>query len=87
MLDWLETSHQRMVALLDRVAAGEDVTDAEAVEMLLDNLQMFYDVHPELDTDRVKALADRIVAGEQVGDAEVEATLIDPLTNMGITAS
>ena len=90
IFDWAE-AHQRMVALSDRIAAGEDVTNAEAVEMLQDILQKFYDVEPKLacllDTDRCKALVDRMVAGEQVDDAEVQAMVLDHITNMDGTAS
>jgi hypothetical protein len=93
ILDWAETetSRQRMAALLDRVAAGEDVTDAEAVEMGQDVLEKMYDFEPRLvglfNTDRVKALVGRTAAGEQVDDAEFHAALLEAITNMVGTAS
>ena len=72
----------RVEALIDRMAAGEQVDHAELRAAGLDAITNM----DGLDSDRVKALVDRIEAGEEVDDAEVDATVRDAMTNMDGTA-
>lgn len=71
--------HERISALRDRVGAGDEVTDAEAAEMLCDVLA---DLGHVLGTDRVQALVDRVRAGEEVTDAEARQAFLEALARL-----